>query len=572
MGGGILPPGVWHAKRCRDFRCRLGQEGLEEHRAVAHHLAREVHDGGGAGRVGFLEFPRLLLGQVLVAEPRHVHGFELRFLVAVARNEVADFGRGGRECLEEGAVGRVEGVVGWGGRHRAVIVLAGEHQHAVHEVAQDVGQLVVDLVPKVAPSEFAVFLFRHDGREDVTHGVAAFGEVLEIVCHPDRPVPRRADFVALEVHELVGRHVGWEVVAPVFLEQDGEDDAVENDVVLANEMEEVRRRVLPPVAPVLAILLAPFHGGGDVPNGGIQPNVQDLAICPFHGHRHPPIEVTGHGAAFQSTVDPRAALSQHVGLPFLGVVMRLAVQRALDDVVAEPIFVPSHGEVPQRRGPEHRCGAAEGGARVDELGGTQGLAAFLALVAVRTVMTTRGTGALDVAVGQKLLGLFVEKLFVGFDLKGPFVKQRQEKVLGHLVVLGRGGAAVVVEADVQPLEGLLHLRMVGVHDVPRGRAFFFCTKRDRRTVFIAPTNPKHVFSRTAQVPNIDVGRQVRTCDVPQVDGPVGVGKRRGDHPPGRGVLWHGDKGSWMGHLSRPKPRPKDTVRCATFQGLATEAL
>ncbi len=490
-----------------------------------------MHDRGGAGGVGFLEFPRLLLGQVLVAEARHVHGFELRFLVTVAGDQVADLRRGGCERLEEGAVGGVEGVVGRGRGHGAVVVLAGQHEHAVHEVAQDVGQLVVDLVAEVAPREFAVLLFGHDGRQDVAHRVAAFGEVREVLRHPNRPVPRRADFVAFEVHELVGRHVGREVVAPVFLEQDGEDDAVEDDVVLADEVDEVGLGVLPPVAPILAVLFTPLHGGRDVADGGVKPNVQDLPLRAFHRHGHAPVEVPRHGAAFEAAVDPRAALPKHVGLPFLGVVVRLAVERAVDDVFAEPTFVPSHGEVPQRGGLEDGRRAAEGGARVDELGGAQGLPAFLALIAVRPVRGARRAGALDVPVGQELARLFVVKLLLGFHFKPAFVEQGQEEILRHLVVLGRRRSAVVVEADVEPRERFLHLHVVRIDDFAGRGAVLFGTKRDGRTVFVAPTNPKHVFPRTPQVPNINVRRKVRAGDVAEVNWPVGVRERGGNHPP-----------------------------------------
>ena len=147
-------------------------------------------------------------------------------------------------------------------------------------------------------------MFRHDGRQDVAHRVAALGEVLEVFGHPHRPVARRADLVALEVHELVGRHVGREVVAPVLFEQDGEDDAVKDDVVLADEVDEVGLRVLPPVPPILVVLFAPLHGGRDVPNGGVKPNVQDLPVRAIHRHGDPPVEVPRHGPAFEAAIDP----------------------------------------------------------------------------------------------------------------------------------------------------------------------------------------------------------------------------------------------------------------------------
>ena len=148
---------------------------------------------------------------------------------------------------------------------------------------------------------------------------------------------------------------------------------------------------------------------------------------------------------------------------------------------------------------------------------------------------------MDVTVRQELLGLLVEELLLRFHLKPTLFHQGQEELLGDLMVLGGRGAAVVVEADVQPGEGLLHLFVVQIHNLPGRGALFFCTKRDRRTVFIAPTNPKHVLARAAQVPDVDVRREVRTGNVSQVNRAIGVGQGGGDHPPLGGAFRHGDK-------------------------------
>ena len=148
---------------------------------------------------------------------------------------------------------------------------------------------------------------------------------------------------------------------------------------------------------------------------------------------------------------------------------------------------------------------------------------------------------MDVTVRQELLGLLVEELLLRLHFKPAFLHQGQKELLGDLMVLGRGGAAVVVEADVQPGEGLLHLFVVQIHNFPRRGAFFFCTKRDGCTVFIAPTNPKHVLARAAKVSDVDVRREVRTGNVPQVNRAIGVGQGGGDHPPLGGAFRHGDK-------------------------------
>ena len=148
-------------------------------------------------------------------------------------------------------------------------------------------------------------------------------------------------------------------------------------------------------------------------------------------------------------------------------------------------------------------------------------------------MTARRAGALDVPVSEELLGFFVVKLLFCFDFKPALIEQGQEEILSHFVVLGRGGAAVMVEADVKACEGFLHLHVVRIDNFSGGGVLFFCTKGDRRTVFIAPTYPKHVFPHAPKVPDVDVSRQIGTSNVAEVDRPVGIRKRGSDHPP----LW-----------------------------------
>ena len=121
-------------------------------------------------------------------------------------------------------------------------------------------------------------------------------------------------------------------------------------------------------------------------------------------------------------------------------------------------------------------------------------------------------------------------------------------------MLGRRGPAVVVKADVKPSESFLHLLVVGVDDFAGRGAVLFRTKRDGRTVFVAPTNPKHVFPRAPKVPNVDVRRQVRAGNVTEVNRPVGVGKRGSDHPPLGNVLRHGCKSTSASELLKLEGR------------------
>jgi hypothetical protein len=135
----------------------------------------------------------------------------------------------------------------------------------------------------------------------------------------------------------------------MLLEQNRENQAVENDVVLADEMNQFRFIRLPPILPPRALGCGPLHGRRDVPDGRVKPNVKDFSIRPFHRHRHSPIEVPRHRTALQSAVNPAAALTGYVGFPGVRVVVRLAIEFTVFDVRLQPTFVPAHGQVPQCR-------------------------------------------------------------------------------------------------------------------------------------------------------------------------------------------------------------------------------
>ena len=67
---------------------------------------------------------------------------------------------------------------------------------------------------------------------------------------PDSPVAGSGDLVALEIEELVGRDVvRQDIAVAVGFEHRREDYAVEDDVVLADEMHKTGVLTLPPFLP-----------------------------------------------------------------------------------------------------------------------------------------------------------------------------------------------------------------------------------------------------------------------------------------------------------------------------------
>ena len=221
---------------------------------------------------------------------------------------------------------------------------------------------------------------------------------------PDGPVARGRNLVVLQIEKLVCRHVVGQDVAAVGLEHGGEDEAMEHDVVLADEVHQARLLVLPPFlpcAPAFGLAVAELLGIGNIANRRVEPHVEHLAFSPFHGHRDAPVQIARHGAGLQIHVEPALALAVDVGAPLLV---------AVENPLSEPLLIVVQGQVPVLGLPHHRLRSADGGVGLDELHGAQVAAAPLALVAVGIGIAAVGAGAHDVTVGQKLVGFLVVEL------------------------------------------------------------------------------------------------------------------------------------------------------------------
>ena len=179
--------------------------------------------------------PRLAVGDVLVADACEVH----RLFLGIAELEGVEQGfhllLHVLELLDGGIV-HVEQLSAF--RYDSVEVFLCELQRTVHEVAIDGHELVVVAVLEVLPCEVVVLRLRRIGGKNVAQHVLLAGEIDEVFVEPHCPVARCGNLVVLKIEELVGGNVVGKDVAAVRLEHGGEHDAVEHDVVLADEVYE----------------------------------------------------------------------------------------------------------------------------------------------------------------------------------------------------------------------------------------------------------------------------------------------------------------------------------------------
>ena len=222
-------------------------ERFESYRKVRANLQADVQDGSATGHVGLGNLPRLCVRDVFVAHPGDSH----RVLESLAEMELGDVVF--KRLPERKDLGKslaVNVLQFSGSRDHSFEILVGQHDCTVDKIAEYGDQLAVVAGLEVLPAEIVVLGFRRIGGQDVPHHVCLAREIFKIFMSPDSPVAGSGDLVALEIEELVGRDVvRQDIAVAVGFEHRREDYAVEDDVVLADEMHKTGVLTLPPFLP-----------------------------------------------------------------------------------------------------------------------------------------------------------------------------------------------------------------------------------------------------------------------------------------------------------------------------------
>ena len=330
---------------------------------------------------------------------------------------------------------------------------------------------------------------------------------------PDGPVARRGDLVALEIEELVGRHVFGQDIVAVGLEHRREDDAVKDDVVLADKVDHLRVIRLPIFLPIGR----KFLGSGYITDRSIKPHVEHLSLCPLDRHGNAPIQVAAHGTGLQTAVQPALALTVDVRFPLLVTLEDPLTQESL-------ILVEREIPVPGFTLDGHRT--RDGAVRLDQFVGRERRSALLALVAIGTVIPALRARTDNIAVGQERFGLLVVILHRGLLDKLAVVVELAEEIRCGLGVDGRRGARIDVERHAQTLERPFDQLVVAIDDLLGRNALLAGLDGDGHTVFIGAADRNDVAPLQTKVARIDIRRYVNSRQVTDMDRTVGIGERR----------------------------------------------
>ena len=189
-----------------------------------------------------------------------------------------------------------------------------KHHAAVYEISVYGNQLVIVAGLEIFPSKVVVFGFRGVSRKHIPQHVLFAFKIPQIFVQPYRPIPRSGYFIALQVQELVCRHVVGQDIRPFRFKHGWKYYAVENDVVFANEMDKTGVLVLPPFFPIIR---QQFFGVAYISDWRVKPDIQHFAFRTLDRNRYSPIQIAAYGTWLQTSIEPAFALPVNIGFPLL---------------------------------------------------------------------------------------------------------------------------------------------------------------------------------------------------------------------------------------------------------------
>ncbi len=343
-------------------------------------------------------------------------------------------------------------------------------------------------------------------------------QVLQVGAHGDERAAALGHLLAVDGEMAVHLHRVGPLEAG-HLEHGGPEERVEVDDVLADEVDDAGVAALGPVvqgALRLARHLGPLLRGGDVPDGGVQPDVEVLVRLTRDGEAEVR-PVAADVPVRQTLLEEALELRGETGVDEVGLAQRLLQEVRMARQLEEEV----------RGRAAHRRRAAQGAAGLDQVRGAVGLAALLTGVTVLVGSLAVGAGALDEAVRQEaLVHLAVGLLDVAL-LDVAVLLQLAVDVLGVVLVLGRVGRVEVVDADAEVPEVRL-VRLVPPGDELLGLdPLLGRVDLDGRAVGVVGAEVDDVLAAGAQEAHVDVGLDVLD-GMADVDGAVGIRQRAGD--------------------------------------------
>src|SRR5208283_4454328 len=247
---------------------------------------------GRGSTVGFDQFPRCVCLDIHISESSKGHDGIDRALELVLFH-LAIHTREAR--FDFGSYSRIDDTSGY-----APELLMRKKERSVHEVSQDIDDLVVDPLAKDLPREVEFLGMARVGKQVVPEVISGKTFVKVIFVGPDNIPPGLREFVVIHFdHPACDNRVGFTV--PGAFQEGGPEDAVVVDDIPADEMGDPV--ILAPVPlPVFASLCCPLFGECYVADRCVNPDVHHEVVAA--GKLHAPFKRAGDTPVVQLVFYP----------------------------------------------------------------------------------------------------------------------------------------------------------------------------------------------------------------------------------------------------------------------------
>src|SRR5690606_19337746 len=107
----------------------------------------------------------------------------------------------------------------------------------VDEVAEDGHQLIIHPRLEIAPCKLAIRCLRQDGCQHVAQLILLIGTLREVLMKPYRMIARSRQLMTLQVEKFIGRYILGQYIIAMCMQNAWERNAMENDIIFADEMD-----------------------------------------------------------------------------------------------------------------------------------------------------------------------------------------------------------------------------------------------------------------------------------------------------------------------------------------------
>jgi len=91
-----------------------------------------------------------------------------------------------------------------------------------------------------------------------------------------------------------------------------------------------------------------------------------------------------------------------------------------------------------------------------------------------------------------------------------------------------GSPGINIERNAKLFKGFFDYSVIFIHHLLRCNSFFFCFDGDGYAMFIASADKKYILAFGAQIANIDIGRNIYTGKVSDMNRPISIRQGRGN--------------------------------------------